>query len=64
MLSSLFELAAPRLYVFCAITVPFGFPSRFRTFTMLHAFAVGWVIFLVSFEFQYQDLSADGTLLD
>ena len=31
---------------------------------MLHAFAVGWVIFLVSFEFQYQDLSADGTLLD
>ena len=48
----------PRRASTCAIilTPPFGFPSRFHAFGMLHAFARAGYFFLYSFVFQYQDL--------
>ena len=47
-----------RHYVFRYLTPPFGFLSRFLAFGVLRAFAVGRVVFLYSFVFQYEDLSA------
>ena len=45
--------------MFCCLTALFGFLSRFRTFGVLGALAVGRVMFLVFLRVSYQNLSAN-----